>query len=137
MINYNLICQDCEYEFKSWFASSKEFSKLQKKNLLECIKCESKNVTKGIMAPNISSKLNSKDFVKNKQHEMKTMARSFNKYIEKNFENVGDRFPEEARMAINGIRDDKIYGECTDTEAQQLREEGIPVANIPKYKDDA
>ena len=89
------------------------------------------------MAPNISSKLNSKDFVKNKHHEMKTMARSFNKYIEKNFENVGDRFPEEARMAMNGIRDDKIYGECTDVEAQQLREEGIPVANIPKYKDDA
>ena len=68
MINYNLICQDCEYEFKSWFASSKEFSKLQKKNLLECIKCESKNVTKGIMAPNISSKLKLEEMSKTSKH---------------------------------------------------------------------
>ena len=41
MIKYKLNCKN-NHEFESWFANSSEFEKLKKKNLLECIYCDSK-----------------------------------------------------------------------------------------------
>ena len=32
MIKYQLICKSCDYKFDSWFASSKEYEKLKKRN---------------------------------------------------------------------------------------------------------
>ena len=54
MIKYNLKC-DQDHEFESWFSNSSEFEKLNKKNLLECIYCNSKKINKSIMAPMVSS----------------------------------------------------------------------------------
>ena len=53
MIKYNLKCHN-EHEFESWFSDSNEFDKLNKKNLLECIYCSSKKITKSIMSPMVS-----------------------------------------------------------------------------------
>ena len=53
MIKYNLKCNN-NHEFESWFADSKEFEKLNKKKLLECIFCNSRVISKSIMAPMIS-----------------------------------------------------------------------------------
>ncbi|MBL8653914.1 MAG: DUF1178 family protein, partial [Alphaproteobacteria bacterium] len=53
-------------------------------------------------------------------------------HVEKNFENVGEDFAEQAREMHYGERDHKnIYGETTDEQAQELAEEGVPVARIP------
>ena len=60
MIKYNLKC-DNDHEFESWFSDSSEFEKLSKKNFLECIFCNSKNIKKSIMSPMISSKKSSED----------------------------------------------------------------------------
>ena len=57
MIKYNLKCHNY-HEYESWFSNSKEFEKLNKKGLLECIFCSSKKINKSIMAPTI---LNSKE----------------------------------------------------------------------------
>ena len=46
MIKYRLACNECEITFDSWFASSKEFEKLKKKNFLVCYKCNSQKVDK-------------------------------------------------------------------------------------------
>jgi hypothetical protein len=48
MIKYLLKCNN-NHKFESWFSESKEFEKLKKKNLIECIFCHSKNVDKSIM----------------------------------------------------------------------------------------
>ena len=53
MIKYNLKCNN-NHEFESWFSDSKEFEKLKKKKLLECIYCNSNVVDKSIMAPMVS-----------------------------------------------------------------------------------
>ena len=58
MIKYNLKCSN-KHEFESWFSDSKEFEKLNKRKLLECIFCGSKNIQKSLMAPRV---LNSKKF---------------------------------------------------------------------------
>ena len=54
MIKYNLKCHR-EHEFESWFSSSEEFEKLNKRKLLECIYCTSKKIDKSIMAPMVSN----------------------------------------------------------------------------------
>ena len=54
MIKYNLKCGN-KHEFESWFSDSKEFEKLNKKKLLECIFCNSKNIQKSIMSPGVLS----------------------------------------------------------------------------------
>ena len=60
MIKYNLICHN-DHEFESWFSNSEEYDKLNKKNLLECIYCSSKNINKSIMAPMISNSNNNEE----------------------------------------------------------------------------
>ena len=36
MIKYNLKCEN-KHEFESWFSESKEYDRLKKKKLIECI----------------------------------------------------------------------------------------------------
>ena len=57
MIKYNLTCK-CKCTFDSWFANSNEFERLFKKKLITCIECNSHNISKSIMAPNIANTKN-------------------------------------------------------------------------------
>ena len=57
MIKYKLFCKRCEFSFDSWFASSREYEKLKKKNFLNCHNCGSRTVEKTLMAPRFISKL--------------------------------------------------------------------------------
>ena len=56
MIKYNLLCKKCNLVFDSWFASSKEYDKLKKKNFINCHSCGSIKVEKNLMAPKLISK---------------------------------------------------------------------------------
>ena len=62
MIKYILKCKN-KHEFESWFSSSKEYEKLKKKNLIECILCKSSRVEKSIMSPNLARKKNKDDII--------------------------------------------------------------------------
>ena len=96
MIKYNLVCM-CGKTFESWFSSSSEFDSLLKKKIIKCIYCESSAVKKTVMAPSLTRKSN-QILKKNKlQRNIKKQLTDFKKYIEKNCEDVGDRFPQEAR----------------------------------------
>ena len=53
MIKYKLYCKECSNTFDSWFASSKEYEKIKKLNYLCCNKCNSSNIHKSLMAPNL------------------------------------------------------------------------------------
>ena len=59
MIKYPLQCKTCNSIFDSWFASSTEFEKLKKMNLINCETCNSFKIDKSVMSPRISSNLNS------------------------------------------------------------------------------
>jgi len=131
MIKYNLLCK-CGKTFESWFSSSNEYDTLRKKQLIGCIYCESTLIKKSIMAPNLSGKSN-KISKKNKL-EKKIVKKflNFRRYIEKNFKNVGDNFPQEARSIHYDKKTSKgIYGKATPVETEELLEEGIEVATIP------
>ncbi len=134
MIRYILKCNK-DHEFESWFSNSQEFDKLNKKGLLECIYCYSKNISKSIMAPMIS---NSKD--KEKQNEKltndfkdeKNKLTQLRKYIENNFDYVGKDFSKRAREVFYDKKNNNgIYGTTTKKEREELAEEGIDLLSIP------
>ena len=60
VIVFNLICSECEYPFEGWFDDTKSFNNQKKRKLINCPNCESSNVSKTLVAPNVSKKSNSK-----------------------------------------------------------------------------
>ena len=131
MIKYLLKCNKM-HEFESWFSDSKEYEKLKKKNLIECIYCNSKDVEKSIMSPNVVAS-NMEKTINNKEFaDFKKNLTKIKKYIEKNFEFVGDKFPQEVReIYYDNKKKKNIYGTATLKEKIELEEEGIELATIP------
>ena len=135
MIRYNLKCHN-DHEFESWFSDSKEFEKLNKKKMLDCIYCSSKKISKSIMAPSISGiksdirgELN--DFEKFLKIEKRKLIQ-VRKYVEKNFEYVGKNFSQKVREIYYDKKNKKtIYGVTTPKEKKELAEEGIDLLSIP------
>jgi hypothetical protein len=61
------------------------------------------------------------------------MLRQVREHVEKNFDNVGAKFPEEARRIHCGEAEARdIYGQATIEEATELLEEGITVRPLPE-----
>jgi len=135
MIKYNLICK-CSKTFESWFANSLEFDLLIKKKIIKCIYCLSSEVKKTVMSPRLTRK-SSQVFKKTKfQKNIRKQLINFKKYIEKNCEDVGERFPQEARNIHYDKKTSKgIYGKATPKETSELIEEGIDVCTLPWVDD--
>lgn len=139
MIKYKLVCKDCEITFDSWFSTSKEYEKLKKKKFLNCHICNSLNVEKTLMSPNVL--MSKKDIgIDTSSQKYKDIKKTINKYqdfIKKNFQYVGENFAYEARSIH--YKDKKfskgIYGTATKEDIKELREEGIEAEVIPWIKE--
>ena len=130
MISFNLRCRDCDFSFEGWFENSKEFEKQNKKNLITCTSCESNKIEKGLMAPNLNKKSNSKKS-KNKQ-SVASNIKKLKKLVENNFDYVGDKFTEEAKkMKYGETKERSIYGEANLEQTRELIEEEIDVIPLP------
>tara|TARA_Y100000748_G_scaffold285128_1_gene267432 strand:- start:669 stop:1091 length:423 start_codon:yes stop_codon:yes gene_type:complete len=134
MIKYNLKCEN-DHEFESWFSNSQEYDKLDKKKLLECIYCSSNKIKKSIMSPMISGKkLNSDSFniFDQKLLDDRDKLIKLRKYVENNFEFVGNKFSKKVREVYYDKKNNKsIYGTTTNKEREELAEEGIDLLSIP------
>ena len=140
MIKYKLTCKDCDLKFDSWFSSSKEFDKLKKINLINCIRCNSSKVKKTLMSPmvlNNSIKKENENLNHKKIRKFKNKIRKYQEFIKNNFEYVGENFAYEARsIHYNTKKKSKgIYGKATNDELKNLNEEGIETQTIPWIKD--
>ena len=142
MIKYKLICKNCNLSFDSWFTSSEEYEKLKKKQFLDCHKCNSRNVEKTLMAPKLINKkevlISEKDIKKFK--DVKKTLNAYKKFIKKNFEYVGENFAYEARsIHYENKKNNKskkgIYGNASEKDIKELKEEGIETAYIPWVND--
>ena len=135
MIKYRLECNNCNKSFDSWFSSSSEFEKLKKKNFLDCHFCNSKDIKKTLMAPNILSLKQKKDkkFKNKKNWKIQKKILEFQNFIRDNFENVGNDFTYKARsLHYNSNKNSKgIYGNATKKQISELREEGIETQIFP------
>ena len=64
---------------------------------------------------------------------MMALLRKVREHVERNFEDVGERFPDEVRrMHRQEAERRDVYGKATLEEAQDLLEEGIPVRPLPE-----
>lgn len=135
MIKYALRCAD-DHRFEGWFSSSADFDRQKHDALLECPVCGTSEVQKALMAPAIvkggasSSRREAMEAISKEWNEVAAKAQA---YVQKNFENVGKRFPEEARKQHYGETEAKpIYGEATPKEVKELKDEGVTVAPVPQ-----
>ena len=137
MIKYKLLCKNCSDSFESWFASSKEFERLKKSKLLQCLNCNSNKIDKSLMAPSIINKQKKNNKDTKKFLEIKNKLKEYKKFIKNNFDYVGDNFSYEARsIHYNNKKKQKaIYGKASIKEAKELSEEGIEVETVPWIND--
>ena len=130
MIVFNLNCSDCASSFEGWFENTKDYNKQIRKGLLTCPSCNSTQIKKGLMAPNVSKKSNSKISKSNKS--IASNVKKLKKIIEKEFDYVGDKFTEEAKKIKYGeVKERPIYGEASIEQTKELIDEDIDVLPLP------
>lgn len=149
MIRYSLVCESA-HGFDSWFPSSESYDAQAERGLVTCPICDSANVTKALMAPNVArSDRNERPapaapqaeapmaMIAEPERQVRAMLRALREQVVANSEHVGTRFPEEARKIHYGEAEGRsIYGEASPAEARALIDEGIDVAPIPIMPDD-
>jgi len=102
----------------------------KKNKLISCPLCDNNKIEKGLMAPNLNKKSNSKN--KNIKKSVASNITKIKKIVEKNFEYVGDKFSEEAKKMKYGEADERsIYGEATFEQTKELMDEDIDVIPLP------
>jgi hypothetical protein len=154
MIRYSLQCER-GHAFESWFQSSSAYESQEKRKLVTCPACGSAKVERAIMAPQIVSKKgrdiaapapaastevtapSSTPLMMAQERELRAKLKELRDHIVKNADNVGERFPNEARkMHYGDIEHRPIYGEASPDEARSLIEEGVEVSPLPVLPDD-
>src|SRR6478752_435614 len=158
MIRYTLRC-DRGHAFESWFQSSSAYESQEKRKLVNCPTCGSAKVERAIMAPQIMSKKGreapapapapapaadvaapasaSPPLMMAQERELRAKLKELRDHIVKHADNVGERFPNEARkMHYGDIEHRPIYGEASPDEARALIEEGVEVSTLPLLPDD-
>jgi hypothetical protein len=162
MIRYALRCEH-DHTFESWFQSSSAYEAQEKRKLVDCPICGSSEVQRAIMAPQVVSKRSresatpvpastpttmpaptqtaegapSTQLLMAQERELRAKLKELRDHIVKNADNVGERFPTEARkMHYGDIEHRPIYGEASPDEARALIEEGVEVAPLPVLPED-
>ncbi len=141
MIKFGLVCET-DLDFDAWFGSSEDFEKQTKRGLVTCPVCNSPKVQKSLMAPSVSTARKKEKMAVAQVSEVHKAAltemRKIRDHIVDNSENVGDKFPDEARKIHYGEADERgIYGEASRDEVHSLLEEGIGIAPLPTVPEDA
>jgi hypothetical protein len=156
MIRYSLHCER-GHAFESWFQSSAAYESQEKRKLVNCPVCGSARVERAIMAPQIVSTKGrdraepapaaavapevatpaSTPLLMAQERELRAKIKELRDHIVKNADNVGERFPNEARkMHYGDIEHRPIYGEASPDEARALIDEGVEVSPLPVLPDD-
>ena len=151
MIRYTLACE-AGHGFESWFPSSGSYDDQAARGLVTCPLCGSAKVAKAMMAPSIARAVSNPaktnlpavapqpetvSLIAEPDQHLRAMMKAFREHVTANADDVGTRFPEEARRIHYGEAGNRsIYGEASPAEARALIEEGIAVAPLPVLPDD-
>ncbi len=122
--------------FEGWFGSEDDFQSQLGRGLVECPLCGDSAITKMPSAPRINlgaGKAEPKqDLVTAPDASMQAAWMNMVRHVMSNTEDVGERFPEEARKIHYGETDERgIRGQASREETEALLEEGIGVLPLP------
>ncbi len=139
---FNLACNR-GHRFEGWFASGEEYERQQREALLSCPVCASAQVERLPSAPYIgkarpaATDASAATTPAVPQPVANLGAQALAKlmdHIVRNTEDVGGRFPEEARKIHYGESDERrIRGTASTEEVESLQEEGIDVLPLPGH----
>ena len=110
MVIYDLIC-DSGHQFEGWFKNADDFEAQQSCGMLECPVCGTQAIGKLPVAPHVGKKSNSiaesqevaiGDNVADAYEQLQDMLSQVHEFIEHNFEDVGNRFTDEALSMHRG-----------------------------------
>ena len=161
MIRYALVCNK-RHEFESWFTNSVAFDKQAKRGLITCPMCGSAKVEKALMTPRLARAEKPSNqqttpadptpadapaataksptpvaMISPQEHEFRQKLRELRDHLVKNAENVGSRFPEEARKMHYGEAEHRsIYGVASPEDAKAMHDEGIEFSPLPVLPDE-
>jgi hypothetical protein len=163
MIRYALVC-DKLHEFESWFPNSGAYDKQVKRGLVTCPACGSAKIEKAMMAPRLgradsdapsahasepaqapaeatpvaaAEEKTPVAMISPQEQEFRQKLKELRDHLTRNSDNVGQKFPEEARKMHYGETEHRsIYGEASPDEAKALAEEGIPFHPLPILPDE-
>ncbi len=131
MIAFDLKCDD-GHEFEAWFRDGAAYESLRKGRRVTCPECGSAKVEKALMTPNVTAGRDRDQTQRQVAQQARQHLQNLRTFIEKNADNVGDGFAEEARKIHYGEADARnIYGSATSEESTELTEEGIEVQKVP------
>ena len=138
MIIYDLKCEK-GHTFEGWFKDQQTWTLQKSQKLVSCPVCSSTNIE---MVP-FSITIRGKDSrAANKLQEKEISPagalRMLHQYIDKNFEDVGDKFAEIALKIHYGDEEKRnIKGTSTLQEEDNLKEEGVQFIKVPFLKMDS
>ena len=143
MIVFDLHCEG-GHRFEGWFGSAKDFASQKKRGLLSCPSCGSTAIKRALSAPRLNMGAQEPKPLPRPPERTPDMegkdpfavaqilySRMLDEILTKS-EDVGARFPEEARKIFYQESPGRaIRGQATQEEHDALVDEGIPVARFP------
>ncbi|MBC7830904.1 MAG: DUF1178 family protein [Hyphomicrobium sp.] len=138
MIKYRLQCMH-GHEFEGWFASSASYDAQVAVGQLTCPECNSREVGKSIMAPNVATRVlaDAAAVDDDAPARYRNLVREVTRALTKSSEDVGPRFPEEARkIHYREVEQRAIRGTASLDEARALVEEGVEIMAMPRLPED-
>lgn len=134
MIVLNLLCAN-RHHFEGWFTSSDAFANQAQRGQVSCPFCQATEVTRLPSAPYVKRQPSSSAEPVSATHPVTTSEGRYMSMLNKLFaesEDVGERFPEEARRIHYAEAPARqIRGKSSRADAIELLEEGIPVMPLP------
>ncbi len=132
MIVLNLTCSN-SHHFEGWFASNEEYQRQSARQLVSCPYCADMTISKMPTAPHVrktgvedASQISAKDIP-----EVTRLVTAIDNLV-RNSENVGDKFPEEARkIHYQEVPARNILGIASSEETRALLDEGISLISLP------
>ena len=138
MIIYDLKCEK-DHKFEGWFNDRTAFEDQKTQKLITCPICGSSEVEMLLSSVIVTGK----DFEESKEKSLKDLSpikalQLFHDYLDKNFDDVGNKFAEVALKIHKGEEDTRnIKGTTTETEEETLKEEGVKFIKVPIPKFDS
>jgi len=132
----NLRCTH-DHRFEGWFSSDADFVAQDERGLIACPLCDDKAISRLPSAPrlNVSTQRGEPEARPAREVTEVNAQRRWLKAVREMMdktEDVGDRFPEEARRIHYGEAQDRgIRGRASSEDAEALRDEGIEIVALP------
>lgn len=140
MIVFNLACEQ-RHPFEGWFGSAADMASQRERGLLSCPVCGSSSIEKQLSAPrlNLLPAQAGSDAASREDDKPQPVAapehaqlRDMIRQVIAQTEDVGQRFPEEARrIHYKEAPARSIRGVASPQQAEALADEGIEVAYLP------